>query len=212
MQQQSDATKENVIVTHINNPLNFWINPVEKFELVDTVMKLISQEEIESHNLTPVRPGMPCVALSAIKSEKSLVRAQILFCEPNGLAVVHLIDSGDRERVKIQNVYEMPPALQQIPALAKNVAICGIRIKRTCLSAGCEKSVRQRATIKKYFEDLTTGGSLLCLSLYFGYPSRVDLYLSTESSSVSNLLLQKTPFLGGRRLLRKLVEKNPKNY
>ena len=188
----TDTTKENVIVTFTHSPLNFWVNAVEKFELLDTVMKLLSHELFEKRLVRSVYAGMPCVAVSSCnRSESQRVRAQVLFREPHDLVVVHLIDSGERERINMSDVYEMPAQLLKIPALAKNVAICGIRLKRNCISATCEKSVRERSAIKEYFEDLTTGGGLLCLSLYFGHPSRVDLYLSTESSSVSNLLLQR---------------------
>ena len=118
-------------------------------------------------------------------------RRAVLFCEPCENVVVHLIDSGERERLNISEVFEMPSQLMKIPALAKNVAICGIKLSRSASHSPSGGGARNKAEIKSYFENLTAGGGKQCWRLHYGYPSRVDLFLPDESSSVSKLLIQK---------------------
>jgi hypothetical protein len=110
--------------------------------------------------------------------------------------VVHLIDSGERERIEKTSIFELPKNLQKIPALATNVSIFGIRPNSNCRSLSCDKTNRNKRLAKSYFDDLTAGGQLLCTFFNFGQPTRVDLKISLVSekeSSVSNLLLKK-PF------------------
>ena len=76
----SEVTKENVIVTFVHSPLNFWINAVEKFEVLDTVMKILGHELFEKVKpRRELKQGMPCVVRSSAKRiEPQIVRAQDL--------------------------------------------------------------------------------------------------------------------------------------
>ena len=69
------------------------------------------------------------------------MRAQILFVEPADYAIVHLIDLGDRERIKREELFQLPHKLRNTPALAQNVALAGIKIKQNCPMMTCDKEL-----------------------------------------------------------------------
>ncbi|XP_018585940.1 tudor domain-containing 6 isoform X2 [Scleropages formosus] len=118
-----------VVVQHVNNPSEFWIQ-VQRYnnefdQLMASISDLYDQSASTEGILKKLATGMSCVA----RSRDNVFYRAVIHEVSGKQAKVHMVDYGNTEVVDQCNLRVLPDQLRELPALALKCTLSGIKPK-----------------------------------------------------------------------------------
>lgn len=113
---------EQVIVTHVDSPTNFWCQATASIPLLRDLMKQINQQYAYGNKIPLAEPiiGQACIVFSS--KDKSWYRAKITDISSSSYGV-HFLDYGNTEVVPKYNVFVPEPKFMSLTSQAFHCSI-----------------------------------------------------------------------------------------
>ncbi|XP_033118710.1 maternal protein tudor-like isoform X2 [Anneissia japonica] len=134
---------EDVVVSHIENPNQFWCQPAKSCAELDQLMDLLNQDE--HLPIDDVRSGSPCLA--RFRDDDSLYRAVIKRQLPNSKVDIQFIDYGNSDTVSVKDLKIIKPSFTTLPAQAIECRIKGLQTEASILTDDFEGLVAEKQLV-----------------------------------------------------------------
>ncbi|XP_070705965.1 tudor domain-containing 6 [Pempheris klunzingeri] len=144
----SEGQKLEVYITTTNDVQTFWCHTADSEELdqiTSSVAEVMNAAVLKHTDPQSLSLGSPCIAL--LSNDQLWYRAEVIDKDGDDLSVL-FVDYGNKSRVNVTDVREVPPDLMETPPQAFLCELEGFDASRGCWDSGAVSKLSALTTDK----------------------------------------------------------------